>query len=180
MTTRRVHLTDQAQVYVIHLLCEFMRSENVFAGTEHGDKPALALMLQRAQEADPSEAVSIYKHMGDSSLYLTGYFADSARSTIVSRDYYLSMGETAYSSVASCMRSSAATSSALFSELADQFSRLVDLLGMVALHGDRTQKKLSDKKILSLIERYRRTGSKEVLQTLKAHGVDPETADVVQ
>lgn len=172
MRDRAVRLTDEAQVYLVHLLCEFARSENAFAGTDHGDKPALALMLQRAQEAEPTEAVRIYKHMGDSSLYLTGFFADSQAATIVSRDYYLSMGETAYSSVASFLRGSAATSSALFAELADQFTRLVDLLSAVSLHGEKSSsEKLSDEKLLELVDRYRRTGNAELLEALKAHGV---------
>ncbi len=172
MKERSVPLTEQAQVYLVHLLCEFARADKAFAGTDHGESPALALMLQRAQEAEPQEAVRIYKHMGDSSLYLTGFFADATAHAVVSRDYYLSMGETAYSSVASFLRSSAATSSALFAELADQFTRLVDLLAAVSLHGEKNSaEQLSDEKLLALVDRYRRTGNPELLEALKAHGV---------
>ena len=42
----------------------------------------------------------------------------------------------------------------------------------MSLHGEKTAPEgISDVKVLELVERYRRTGSAEVLQTLKRHGV---------
>ena len=135
----------------------------------------MAVLLCRAQEAEPSEAVRIYKHMGDSSLYLSGFFQEAVERTAVNVDYYMSMGGSAYASVAGLMRPMAASSSALFAELSDRFCELVDLLAAVSLHGETEKAEgkdpPSDKKILELIERYRRTGRPEILQALEAAGV---------
>ena len=68
------------------------------------------------------------------------------------------------------MRPTAATSSALFAELADRFPALVELLTAMSLHGEKSRK-LDDGDVLVLVDRYRRTGSKEVLAALKAQGV---------
>ena len=169
---RGIELTEPAQVYLINLMVEFMRSGAAFAGAERGEKPAMVTLLTRAQEAEPSEALRIYKHLGDTSLYLSGFFAESVERELVSRDYYVSIGGQAYQSVASLMRSSAAFSSVLFEELAARFDVLVELLESMSLHGERTSpEKLSDGKILELIDRYRRTGRREILEALRAQGV---------
>ncbi|MDP2342504.1 MAG: hypothetical protein Q8O67_16225 [Deltaproteobacteria bacterium] len=163
-------LTETAQVYIVNLLAEFARTENVYAGTDRGERPVLVELMARAQESDPVEALRIYKHMGDSSLYLTGFFKDSMNDAAVSVDYYVSMGGTAYDAVARLMRPTAATSSALFSELACRFPDLVELLCAMSLHGERSRK-LDDGAVLGLVDRYRRTGSREVLSALKSQGV---------
>jgi hypothetical protein len=169
----RVELSEHAEAYLVDLLAEFARAENAFAGTDRGERPTLALLLSRAQEADPSEALRIYKHMGDSSLYLTGFFAESVERELVSVDYYVQMGGSAYASVAGLMRTSAATSSALFAELSDRFAALVELLGQVSLHGDTPEvaDNASDVKVLELLERYRRTGRPDLLEKLEQAGV---------
>jgi hypothetical protein len=165
-----VELTAHAQVYVVHLMTEFSRAENAFAGAEPGERPALAILLSRAQESTPDEALRIYKHLGDSSLYFSGFFAESIERELVSRDYYVSMGETAYSSASHLARAASAMSSVVFAELADRFGDLVALVEAMSLHGVNASR-LSDSALMDLIDRYRRTGSRAVLDTLKSHGV---------
>lgn len=163
MRKSSVKLTDTAQVYLVNLLVEFMRTENVYAGTDKGEKPVLADLFSRALDAEPGEAVRIYKHMGDSSLYLTGFFTEGIESV----DYYVSMGGSAYANVAGLMRPTAATHSALFAELSDRFPSLVDLLMSMSL-GTAPP---NDARVLELVERYRRTGDPKVLDALKAQGI---------
>lgn len=166
----KTSLSETAQVYVVNLLTEFARSDHAFAGTDRGEGPVFVELLARAQESEPQEALRIYKHMGDSSLYLSGFFGESVENKGVGVDYYVSMGGTAYDAVARMMRPTAATSSALFAELADRFPSLVELLTAMSLHGEKSRK-LDDADVLVLVDRYRRTGSKEILQALKAQGV---------
>lgn len=166
-----VTLSEQAEAYVVHLLSDFSRSERVYVGTDRGEQPALATMLSRAQEALPEEAVRIYKHMGDSSLYLSGFFTESVENNLVGVDYYVSMGESAYASVSGLMRATAAKASALFSELSDRFGELVDLLNAVSLIAIEDNPAISDGKVFELMERYRRTGRPELLKALAAWGV---------
>lgn len=163
-----LRLTDTAQVYLVNLLVEFMRAENVYAGTDKGEKPVLADLFSRARDAEPTEAVRIYKHMGDSSLYLTGFFTEAVENVGV--DYYVSMGGSAYASVAGLMRPTAATSSALFAELSDRFRELVDLLSAMSLHAEKTSD-VDDKRVLGLVERYARTGDKQLLEALRVQGI---------
>jgi hypothetical protein len=163
-----VRLSETAQVYVVNLLSEFGRSENLYAGTDAGEKPVLVELLSRAHEAEPQEAVRIYKHMGDSSLYQSGFFKESVNAI----DYYVSMGGGAYASVADLTRATAATTSALFCELSDRFAELVELLDAMSLGGAAAHPKtLDDRGVLALVERFRRTHDRSVLETLKQHGI---------
>lgn len=164
-------LSAQAEHYVVQLLADFSRAENVYAESERGEPAALATLLSRAQEALPEEAVRIYRHMGDRSLYLSGFFTEAVERRLVSVDYYVSMGGSAYASVAGLMRPAAAHVSALFTELSDRFDKLVDLLHAVSLIALEDNPALTDGKVYELMERYRRTGRPELLRALEAWGV---------
>ncbi|HEY1100078.1 MAG TPA: hypothetical protein VGF99_14170 [Myxococcota bacterium] len=171
---RGLSLSEVGQVYVVNLLTEFSRSEHAFSGTDRGDRPVLVELMARAQESAPHEAVRLYKHMGDSSLYLSGFFPSAIERGATSVDYWVSMGGSAYDAVARLVRPTAATSSALFAELAERFGELVDLLCAMSLHGDKTRK-LDDNAVLGLVDRYRHAThpgeQREVLDTLKRQGV---------
>jgi hypothetical protein len=169
MRRRPIRLSENAQAYLVNLCAELSRADALFAGTEHGERPALVDLMARAQEADPREALRIYKHMGDSSLYLTGFFRESVED-VGGVEYYVSMGGGAYANVAGLMRATAATSSALFAELSDRFRELVELLIAMSMHGDRTQG-LDDLRVLSLVERFDKTGDPRALEALKSSGI---------
>ena len=174
--TSMVRLTQHCQLYLVNLLSEFSRSENVYAGTNYGETPTLAVLMSRAAQADPQEAVRIYKHLGDSSLYLSGYFTESVENQSVSVDYYQTMGESAYAQVAGQIRYSEAKSSALFMELAERFGDLIAILNAVSFHGAKTapeNKNLEDKEVFDLIQRYKRTQNPEILKVLEKSGVNP-------
>lgn len=174
MQKKGLALSDTAQVYVVNLLTEFARSEHAFSGTDRGERPILADLLARAKDSEPQEALRLYKHMGDSSLYLSGFFPGAVDRGPTSVDYYVSVGGSAYDAVARMVRPSAAVSSALFAELADRFRELVELLCAMSLHGDKTRK-LQDTEVLGLVDRYRRASTpaeqREVSDTLKRQGV---------
>ena len=50
-----VRLTQHCQLYLINLLSEFSRSENVYAGTDYGETPTLAVLMSRAAQAEPQK-----------------------------------------------------------------------------------------------------------------------------
>ena len=168
-----VQLSSSAQVYLVYMLCEFARSEKAYAGTERGEVPTFALLLVRAMEANNDEAVRIYKHIGDSSLYELGFFSERAKSKVVSEEYVISMGETAYSSVAHLVRDQAAKQAALYSELADRFLDLIKLFNVMSLYGKEKSEKanLPSAQLLELVEQYEKTKNPQILAILKGYGI---------
>lgn len=140
MRSSHIVITEPAQVYVVHLLNEFSRSEKAFAGVDHGGKPVMVDMLERAYGADRAEALRIFRHLGDTSLYLLGFFKESQKNRIVSHSYYQDIGSQAYQHASDLSRIYAAQSAAIFSELAENFGSMILLLESIATYCQNQEK----------------------------------------
>jgi hypothetical protein len=53
-------------------------------------------MLMAAMNKPQEESKRIFKDIGDTSLFICGYFSDSISNKIVDRSYYANLGVTAY------------------------------------------------------------------------------------
>lgn len=140
MRRSNVVVTDSAQVYVVHLLNEFSRSEKAFAGVNYGEKIIVAQMLERAASADEREAIATYRHVGDISLYLLGFFRESSAKRLVSVTYYRDMGAIAYACASGLSRAYAAKNAALFQELSDRFPDIVTVIENIAKYQYESKK----------------------------------------
>jgi len=139
MRKANIHVTETAQVYVVHLLNEFSRTEVVFSGTDYGENISMALMFDRAMSADHLEAPKIYRHLGDISLYMLGFFRESMVKRVVSHDYYKEMGAQAYLHASSLSRAHASHRAALFYELYERFNDMVLVVENVAKYKQITE-----------------------------------------
>lgn len=136
MRISHIHITESAQVYLVYLLHDFARTEKAFAGTDYGQKVSMSELLGRALGSDPHEALAIYRHLGDTSLYLLGFFKTSHAQRIVSKSYYRDMGSLAYWHASHLSRPHAAHSAALFYELSERFSDMVRVIENIASYND--------------------------------------------
>jgi hypothetical protein len=169
---QNIELSDAACYYIVHLLTSFSRSEYAFAGSEHNEKQAFISMLSRASETSLEEALRIYKHVGDMTLYRTGFFSESVKNQLVSPQYYMQIGESAYSSASSLSRSNAALNSVIFAELADRFTALVHLLKSIRLFGHKDQDmQHRSSQTFEIIELYQKSGDDNLLRFLQDRGV---------
>lgn len=128
--------TDAAAYYVVNLLDSFAQADRLYALGPEGrrEDEALALMLARALESQPTERAEHYRRLGDVALFVSGFFADSLRRRPVGVAYYVDMGQGAYASASGLMRrgSGARALRAMFSELADSFQGWVEVLREVS------------------------------------------------
>jgi hypothetical protein len=106
------------------------------------------------------------KQIGDLSLFMSGFFADSLHRKLVDVDYYVSIGGTAYTALS---RYETDAFSQVFAELADNFVGFVDVLSEVS---ERTSCS-SNSDLLRLYERWLKTGSRRSGQLLAERGVVP-------
>jgi hypothetical protein len=152
----QVEATAAAEYYLVSLL-------GAFATTPITDEP-LALKLARSQ-ADPAARVRALKEVGDTSLYVTGFFGASLdRRGMVDASYYIGLGEAAYRELAGRLSMSAI--GAIYWELAAKFPRLVDVLGEV-----RNQVDFTGGDVVKLYEQWRTTRSEWIERRLRALGV---------
>jgi hypothetical protein len=163
---RRLSPSETTQLYVVELLHHFALSP----GQASLDRP-LALQLAEAVEATGLERIRLLRIMGDTALYLSGFFADHIEHRGLSRDYFVAMGERAYSSAgALAARSpSEAVRRPVYSELAEDFERYVNALDDVR----ESTVLATPQDIVKLYDRWRKTRSPRLAERLREEGVVP-------
>lgn len=116
-----LEVSEPASWYLVALLGEFTTVRMT-------DEP-LGIKLAQAG-GDAGERVRTLKQVGDTSLYLAGYFAESLTRSLVDVDYYVGLGQSAYAQLARSL-SAGRSLAEVYAELADKFPRFVDVLGAV-------------------------------------------------
>ena len=173
---QRVAVVDHTEHYVVNVLTMFARSEELYDRTPEGVRlKPLALMLAEASEAPTVQRrEEALRRLGDVSLFIAGFFAQSFARKLVDVDYHIAMGGRAYGTLAETMRGSlrGQAFATVFMQLAQKFQRLVDVLNEVA----EMAYQHTDKDILRLYEIWLKTGSPRAYNILRRLGVEPVTA----
>ncbi len=149
--------------YIVRLLA-------AYAAQPIDDAP-LALKMAAAVDAPPRERRRRLREVGDTSLYVSGFWSESLEQAAVDVDYYVEMGGSAYSELA---RGGAAWTgdpyAEVFGQLAENFVRFVGALAVVSR---RTVLPASNGDIIRLYRRWQATRSATAAAQLAAIGVVP-------
>jgi hypothetical protein len=130
LRSKRVHAAEPTEFYLVNLLVEFTKG--------HVDEAPLALKMAEIANATPDLKVRGLKEIGDTSLYVTGFFADSLARRVVAADYYIAMGGAAYGQLSHIIAATRGSASeffrAAYTELATKFAEFVAVLNEVRRH----------------------------------------------
>jgi hypothetical protein len=174
---QRVEVDDHTEYYVVNVLTMFSRSEELYENTPEGVRlrPLAHMLAQAAEAGTTQQRDAALRRLGDVSLFIAGFFAQSFARKLVDIDYHIAMGGRAYGTLAENMRGTlrGQAFAAVFLELAQKFQRLVDVLNEVA----EMAYTHSDKDILRLYEIWLKTGSPRAFTLLRKLGVEPVAAD---
>ena len=178
LTHQHVAVEDQTEHYVVNLLTMFARSEALFDATPEGPRlRPLAMMLADAGTAPTrEESLRALQRVGDVSLFMAGFFAQSFARRLVDVDYHIAMGGRAYGTLADTCRTGARGRAlgTVFAELAQKFQRVVDALNDVSEMAHQHD----HRDVLRQYEIWLKTGSPRAHGILKSLGVDPVAAPV--
>jgi hypothetical protein len=166
-TRQSVRPRPLTSYYLVSLLSDFAKHDSG-ASQALSSNEALGMMLMRALQGGGSEQRLGLKQVGDVSLFITGFFSDSLRRSPVDVDYYMSLGEHAYRSLATMDHQLAP----VFDELSERFVVFVDVLAEVSELTGST----SAQDLLRLYERWVRTGSRRDGGRLAERGIVPNLA----
>lgn len=158
-----INVGELTSFYVVHLLTGFLQRSAA------NDAEPLALKLAAALESGGLRQRTTLKEIGDVSLFVSGFFADSLRRKLVDVDYYVTIGEYAYTALS---RHEADTLSPVFAELATKFPAFVDVLSEVSERTACT----SNADLLRLYEKWLKTGSRRSGELLIERGVVPNAS----
>ena len=168
LARQQLRANEHTSYYLVDLLCRFMRPDVHNAFNDDTHQP-LALRLARALETGGMEQRARLRNLGDFSLFTSGFFADSLRRRVVDVDYYRSMGEYAYGSLA---RRDADAFGEVFTELARKFVGFMDVLADVS---ERTAA-APETDVLRVYEKWLRTGSPRAGKRLIEQGILPNAS----
>lgn len=164
---QHLRVGEHTSYYLVNLLCGYLRPGGASPAALSGEP--LALRLAKALETGGEEQRARLRGLGDVSLFVSGFFSDSLRRQVVDVDYYVSMGEYAYSALSRWERDAFADT---FAELAERFCSFVDVLGEVSEQSGLT----SNHDLLRVYERWLRTGSRRSGQQLAERGIAPNAS----
>lgn len=164
---QRVEAGALTSFYLVNLLAGFVRVERSAAA---GDE-ALAIQLAKALQAAGVRQRDGLRQVGDLSLFISGFFADSLNRRLVDIDYYIRLGACAYGSLA---RQGNERFGEVFDELAAKFPAFVEVLGEISERTALT----SNSDLLRLYEKWVRTRSRRRGDLLAARGIVPNAAAV--
>lgn len=165
---RKLKTYPYVKNYVVDILKHYLFVENLYDQEDSSGKKTrktLAEMLLKANSETPKLRAEKLKRLGDSSLYISGFFSDSFQRKIIDVDYYVDIGKIAFDTLSHDVEED--TFSRLYKEMSHQFLGLVDVLSLIS----KKAKMTDDKNILRMMDLYSKTGSSLIEETLTKKGI---------
>lgn len=167
ISQRDMDTNPLAVKYLSELLLFYMNADNLFSEQDDSGKrrqSTLAEMYLKAINAEESHIKNdLLKRLGDTSLYISGFFASSLKKKVIDIDYYIDMGGTAFANLAYSIDNHLYQE--LYGEFAENFIDFVDVITWVSQNSLN-----SNEDLLRLYETYQITGSNLAKEKLIKHG----------
>jgi hypothetical protein len=167
MEHQKVSTSAFTEHYLVNLLSAAVRDRTP---PEPGlDDTPLAILYIRAVQASRAERARLLRAMGDTALFVSGFFADSLSNTLADLGYYKAMGGHAYARLSREDAVPGGLGAAVFSELSGRFSEFADVLAEVS----EASRLATNSSVLRLYERWVQTGSRRAAAMLAERGIAP-------
>ncbi|MGE5360198.1 MAG: hypothetical protein ACM3NQ_14370 [Bacteroidales bacterium] len=162
------HVTtgEMTTCYLVNLLADFALRRWSAGADER--RPLGVQLLEALEQAGAAKTTQL-RDVGDRSLFISGFFADSLKRQLADVDYYAALGVRAYVSLSYAADS---TVGPVFAELAHKFVSFVDVLAEVS----ERSALMSNNDLLRLYEKWLRTGSRRDGRLLVERGIVPNAS----
>ena len=167
---QRVEAHPHTEFYLVRLLSDFCRRDNLYTSPEQEETPLAILYLESLQSGG-LEGLRLMKQIADFALYISGFFQDSLQGQKIDLDYYIAMGGSAYHRLHARAHetSHGAAFAETFWELSNRFTHFVDVLAEISENSNI----LKDSDLLRLYEKWLSTGSERLKKKLEEFGIHP-------
>jgi hypothetical protein len=166
MEHQRISTSAFTEYYLVNLLAACVRGDTLPQPEPGYDEMPLALMYARALHASHLEQARLLRALGDTALFVAGFFADSLNHKAVDLAYYRSLGGFAYARLGEAELLGLGQ---VFNELAARFMEFADLFSEVSEQSRLT----SNQSVVRLYERWVQTGSRRAAMLLAEQGIAP-------
>lgn len=133
MQSEHLDLEEPSLAYLLKVVADFGAGGGLHeGGKDEPGTPALVWLYEKAQHGDAGQRFDAYRHLGDVSLVVGGFFTPhiERKRSLVGLDYYVNMGAAAYNAASELARQTGFA--ALLREIAEKFSRVVQMFSFVA------------------------------------------------
>lgn len=171
LRARKVDASAAATHYLVGILSDYAHPDEEAESTF--GRP-LAFQLRDALEASGPTRFRRLRVLGDGVLYGVGFFGGHIELRGIDRGYVVHVGKTAYDNASAMIRSPGKTSNEhdVLLELANKFEQFVSVLSEVA-DGAIAQGAKGERGLVTLYERWLKTGSSRIAEELGARGILP-------
>jgi len=164
-----IEVGEDSLWYLTQLLYNYRRSEIFFDYNANGGTlTPLAEYYRQAAEAPTSRERNLHlQRLGDVSLFVSSLFSGALKRKPVDVSYYMSMGESAYGSLANSSVHSSRDRAlvSVFAELSKSFEKLVNAIADIAIHSS------DNDNLLDLVLEWEQTQCPRLARRLEASGV---------
>jgi hypothetical protein len=167
---QQIQTTPHTEFYLVQMLSKFCHRDSLFETHKTSETP-LAILFLQSLEKGGIEGLKLLKHIGDFSLYISGFFQECLHRQKVDLGYYISMGGNAYYRLYSDSKDAnfAEAFTETFLELSSHFIQFVDVLAEISENSNL----LKDSDLLRLYEKWLATGSNRIQKKLNKFGIYP-------
>ena len=165
---RSVETFPQVTGYLVDMLVFFVNTDNLYDDEDlsgRKTRKTLAEMFLKAGNAQRGVRLGLLKRLGDTALYVSGFFGESLQRQTVDLDYYKEMGETAYDNLSKSVNED--LSARVYREFSQKFVQFVDILTYISAKAIRP----AENNLLQVFERYVTTGSELARDQLLNQGL---------
>ena len=166
---------EDTRWYIVRLLCDYSRNHR-FHDSEHAESslvPLATYYRQAIEASNDAERQQNLRRLGDVALFVSSLFSGALARRPVDVDYYVSMGCSAYASLAEStytnrrMRAFAG----VFSELAEHFEAYVSALSEIPERGRDRVGGAPEETLLALVAEWEATRHPGLARRLRERGV---------
>lgn len=174
---KQLNATDETLWYLTNLLHSYSRSERFFDyQPDRSTLTPLAEYYQRAVEAEsPQEKRLHLQRLGDVAMFISGMFAAALDRKVVGVSYYMSMGETAYATLADTATNSsrAQAQASIFADLSNRFAAFAGVLSSIGpqTHAHTDSHDSACESLLQKVDEWQRTGDPALADELRDSGI---------
>ena len=172
LSNQNLKVCEEIEFYLVNLLCGFIAPEKLKTALGELDliDTPLAIIFKHALEAPPERQLKLYKVMGDTSLYMSGYFQDYFNRKTYDMSYYITLGAQAYNHLAGLVKhQKQGPFRDVYTHLSENFPALVDVVAEVADQSGMS----GDSNLLALYDRWSKSQSERLRKKLVDKGIDP-------
>jgi hypothetical protein len=170
MQRQKVETSSFTEYYLVDLLARWAEGRAKPAPEPGTDAMPLSLLYLHAVNAASRERARLLRAMGDTALFVSGFFPDSVADRVGDLRFYRRLGGDAYLRLSREPDDHGAFTPDVFSELAARFQEFADVLTLVS---EASRALSGPASVLRLYERWLQTGSRLAAERLAREGVVP-------